>query len=124
MAMVRPASPHDAEGIARILPGDHRAMIEDPGTPRAGTWVAEEAGEVVGFAHFRETAGGGEIVHLALVDAAWETGTPRMLLDAVLDDMRVVGFAVALAPAEEARAGRFFERAGFTPEGDGYRLPL
>ncbi|MHC4470883.1 MAG: GNAT family N-acetyltransferase, partial [Planctomycetota bacterium] len=79
MTTVRPATSHDAERLRHVhvdswraayrglVPDDaleaivekrdaerYRKMVEDPGTPRAGSWVVEASEEVVGFAHFRE----------------------------------------------------------------------
>ncbi|MHC4472821.1 MAG: GNAT family N-acetyltransferase, partial [Planctomycetota bacterium] len=61
----------------------------------------------------------GEIPLFYLLEASWGTGAARRLLDAVLDDMRVVGFAAAVlwVFADNPRACRFYERAGFGLDG-------
>jgi RimJ/RimL family protein N-acetyltransferase len=139
---IRPASPHDSDTLSRIhdeswraagaalltpaaldqvserLEADHyREMIENPGTPRAGTWVVEADGAVVGFAHFRDAPDGqtGEILCFYLLASTWGTGAARRLLDATLDDMRGLGFGRASLEVfpESARACRFLEKAGF-----------
>jgi RimJ/RimL family protein N-acetyltransferase len=170
-ATIRPASPHDADrlqevhleswrtGYRGLVPDEvlderigkrdadwYREMIEEPGTPRAGTWVAELDGEVVGFAHVREAtdedldASHAEIPLFYFVREAWGTGAARPLLDAVLDDARVLDFrsAVLWVFRDNPRARRFYESAGFAEDGEEkwkeyggkelaivrYRLPL
>lgn len=119
---IRPASVHDAEALGRVHAADrdadwYRTLIDAPGTPRAGTWVAEDEGEVVGFGHFRE--GGdpttGNLVFLEIHPDWRGKGVARPLLEGLLDDMRVLELrAVEVVVAHEsARAVRFFERAGF-----------
>jgi N-acetylglutamate synthase-like GNAT family acetyltransferase len=116
---IRPASPRDAEGLHHVRPAlsadTCRRMIEDPGTALAGTWVVESSGEVVGFAHFRDAdERTGEVMHLHLLEDAWKTDAPRRMLDAVLDDMRVVGFGAAVLSVSEgdSRLIAFCEDAG------------
>jgi N-acetylglutamate synthase-like GNAT family acetyltransferase len=119
---IRPASVHDAEALRRVHAADrdadwYRSLIDAPGTPRAGTWVAEHEGEVVGFGHFREAADPavGDLRFLEIHPDWRGRGAARPLLEGLLDDMRVLEFRAAevAVPADEARASRFFERAGF-----------
>ena len=145
-ATIRPASVHDVEAIRDVhaaswlaayrglVPDEvlerragerpaemYRKMIDDPGSPRAGTWVAEDEGRVVGFAHFRDAEDEelgpdcGDITLFYLVAEMWGTGVARRLLDFVLDDMRVVGCLIACLSVfrDNPRARRFYEAAGF-----------
>jgi N-acetylglutamate synthase-like GNAT family acetyltransferase len=135
---IRPASVHDAEALRRVHAADREAdwyvkLIDAPGTPRAGTWVAEAEGEVVGFGHFREAAAPAVAdLRFLEIHPDWRgKGVARPLLEGLLDDMRVLEFRVVevVVPAEEARASRFLERAGFRfiadeDAGVRYRLAL
>ena len=95
----------------------HREMIDAPGTPRAGTWVAVADGVPVGFAHFREAGepAVADLTQLHLHPDAWGQEVARLLLEAALDDMRTLEFRAAEVQvfADQARARRFYERAGF-----------
>ena len=139
---IRPASVHDAETLREVHAASFRAayrdliaepalseafdgkdadwyrrMIDAPGTPLAGTWVAEVEGEAVGFAHFRESGdpGTADLTLLYLHPDIWGGGVARPLLDGALDDMRTLEFASARVEvfADHPRAQRFYERAGF-----------
>ncbi|MEN8151594.1 MAG: GNAT family N-acetyltransferase [Planctomycetota bacterium] len=145
---IRPASVHDADAIRAVhhasfgaaygdlLPEPelsgaleakgtdwYRKMIDAPGTPRAGTWVAEADGCVVGFAHFRESdeSGTADLTLLYLHPDAWGRGVARPLLDGALDDMRTLEFSGVRVEvfADHPRACRFYERAGFRWADDG-----
>ena len=145
---IRPASVHDAEALREVHAASFRAayrglipepqlseaiegkdvewyrrLIDAPGTPRAGTWVAEVEGKAVGFAHFREADDPGEadLTLLYLHPDAWGRGVARPLLDGALDDMRTLEFRSARVEvfADHPRANRFYERAGFRWAEDG-----
>ena len=140
--VIRPASVHDAKALRdvhhasfraayrdlipaaeldRSLAGKdtdwYRRMIDAPGTPRAGTWVAVAEGAPIGFAHFRESGEpiAADLTLLYLHPDAWGTGLARPLLDAALDDMRTLEFQLVRVEvfADHPRACRFYERAGF-----------
>ena len=143
---IRPASVHDAPDIREVhaeswraayrglVPDEYiekrvgskdaewyRTMIDRPGTPRAGTFVAVSDQCVVGFAHFSDASDEdlgpevGDIRLFYLLREAWGQGVARPLLDHVLDDMRVVGFRTAVLGVfrDNPRACRFYESAGF-----------
>jgi ribosomal protein S18 acetylase RimI-like enzyme len=143
---IRPASVRDAEALREVhaaswraayrglVPDEHleervgrkdvewyHNMIDRPGTPRAGTFVAVDEEEVVGFSHFTEAgdedldATFGDIVLFYLVPEAWGRGIARPLLDHTLDDLRSLGFRTAVLGVfrDNARACRFYESAGF-----------
>jgi GNAT superfamily N-acetyltransferase len=65
-----------------------------------------------------------ELYALYVHPAWWSTGTGRALMDQVLAKVRVAGYAgITLWVLEaNARARRFYQRAGFAP--DGARHPL
>jgi GNAT superfamily N-acetyltransferase len=61
----------------------------------------------------------GELYALYVASAWWSTGTGRALMGHVLTALRADGYprAVLWVLADNARARRFYERAGFTPDG-------
>jgi ribosomal protein S18 acetylase RimI-like enzyme len=65
-------------------------------------------------------AGGtGELYTLYVSPAHWSTGAGRALTDAALDGLRAAGYrrAVLWTLTENARARRFYAKAGFAPDG-------
>jgi GNAT superfamily N-acetyltransferase len=90
--------------------------------PRGGVLVAERDGEVVGFANVGPAAdldGAGELYAINVDPAHWGTGTGRALLAAAQDELARLGFAETVLwvlPAN-ARARRFYERAGWAGDG-------
>lgn len=90
------------------------------------TLVAEETGRVVGFLDYAKSRdadappGVGEIFAVYLHPDAWGRGFGRALLDAGLAGLRTGGFhAVTLwVLSGNARALRFYEKAGFQCEPD------
>lgn len=99
----------------------YRTMIDRPGTPRAGTFVAVMDDRVVGFSHFRAATDDdlgpdfGDIRMFYLLQEVWGQGVARPLLEVTLDDLRVLTFRVALLSVfrDNPRACRFYESAGF-----------
>jgi len=65
-----------------------------------------------------------ELYALYVHPASWSTGTGRALMDRVLDATSVAGYlSVRLwVLRENARARRFYERAGFAPDGASHTL--
>jgi GNAT superfamily N-acetyltransferase len=61
----------------------------------------------------------GELYALYVAPAWWSTGTGRALMEHVLTALRADGYprAVLWVLADNARARRFYGRAGFTPDG-------
>jgi ribosomal protein S18 acetylase RimI-like enzyme len=61
----------------------------------------------------------GELYALYVTPAWWSTGTGRALMDNVLTALRADGYprTVLWVLADNARARRFYERAGFAPDG-------
>jgi ribosomal protein S18 acetylase RimI-like enzyme len=61
----------------------------------------------------------GELYALYVAPAHWSTGAGRALTDAALDGLRAVGYrrVVLWTLIENARARRFYDKAGFAPDG-------
>jgi GNAT superfamily N-acetyltransferase len=84
--------------------------------------VAEQAGEVVGFAAAgpsRDPEGAGELYAINLDPGHWGTGAGRALLEAVEVELARLGFAesVLWVLPGNARARRFYEAAGWAFDG-------
>jgi ribosomal protein S18 acetylase RimI-like enzyme len=146
MATVRPATVADAPAMGRVhvrawqaayrghMPDDYldrlqpteraagweRAMGRE--RPRSALLVAEQDGEVVGFAALGpspDPEGAGELYSINVDPAHWGSGAGRALLEAVQDELDRLGFAETVLwvlPAN-ARARRFYERAGWVADG-------
>jgi GNAT superfamily N-acetyltransferase len=89
-------------------------------------WVAEEPdGQVVGFADVQPCrdedadASTGEVLALYALPAAWGTGVGRELMTTAVDGLRQRSFAAATLWVLDSndRARRFYDRAGFAPDG-------
>ena len=91
--------------------------------PRRATFVAEAEGEVIGFASVGEChepgSEDGELYAIYLDHARWGQGAGRALLERAERALRDSGFADALLWVLDgnARAIRFYERAGWRPSG-------
>jgi ribosomal protein S18 acetylase RimI-like enzyme len=61
----------------------------------------------------------GELYAIYVSPASWSTGAGRALMEAVLTSLKADGYprVVLWVLAENARARKFYERAGFTPDG-------
>ena len=90
--------------------------------PRAGTFVAEDGGEVVGFASIcpardddAEPASAGELAAIYLLPELWGTGLGRELLASGLSALSDAGFGEATLWVLDtnSRARRFYEAAGW-----------
>jgi GNAT superfamily N-acetyltransferase len=92
---------------------------------RETTLVAEEAGEVVGFAHVcpsrddQAPSTVGELTSVYLLAEAWGRGFGRDLMGSAVSAMREAGFAQATlwVLAGNHRARRFYEAAGWSTDG-------
>jgi GNAT superfamily N-acetyltransferase len=88
--------------------------------PRRGTLVAEEAGDVIGFADLRPASVPvGEIASFYVLPAAWGRGVGRALMTAAVDALHVAGFVSAALWVLDSNvpAIRFYERLGWVPDG-------
>jgi ribosomal protein S18 acetylase RimI-like enzyme len=146
MATVRPATVTDAPAIGRLTvrawQAAYRGHMPDAyldglrAEDRAGYWdgvlrredlrgvvlVAERDGEVVGFAAAGpspDPEGAGELFAINLDPDHWGTGAGRALLEAVQAELDRMGFAesVLWVLPGNARARRFYERAGWATDG-------
>lgn len=148
---IRPAVPDDARAIATVhvrswqaayrgqLPDeyldslsiDEREAMWRSGVsatdPAQGCLIAEESGEVVGFAafgparadHGRVPEGTGEIYAIYVSPEAFGTGVGRELLQAATGELRGAGYAFAILWVLESnrRARRFYEIGGWAADG-------
>lgn len=102
-----------------------REVLEDPAS-EWGTLVAEEDGRVIGFAAFGPSRdddappGTGEIPAIYLAPEVVGTGVGRDLFAEATAGLRKAGFERATLWVLEAneRARRFYERAGWTLDGE------
>lgn len=94
----------------------------------AGTWpgtavfVAEDAGDVVGFASLgacRDDEGVGELFAIYVLPRRWGTGAGRALLERGEEFLRGAGFTQAILWVLEGndRAERFYRAAGWEHDG-------
>jgi ribosomal protein S18 acetylase RimI-like enzyme len=146
MVTVRPATAADAPAMGRLVvrawQAAYRGLMPDAyldglrAEDRAAYWdgalrredlrgvvlVAERDGEVVGFAAAGpspDPEGAGELFAINVDPAHWGTGAGRALLEAAQDELARLGFAETVLwvlPAN-ARARRFYERAGWVSDG-------
>jgi GNAT superfamily N-acetyltransferase len=115
----------DAMDVARWTGGWQRILTgERP--PQAATLVAvADDGGVVGFVDVvlsrddDAAADTGEVTSVYVLPSAWGTGAGRVLLAAAVDNLRAAGFrnATLWLLRDNERARRFYERAGWSPDG-------
>jgi ribosomal protein S18 acetylase RimI-like enzyme len=117
--------------LDQLEPGHRLAMWEQflaaTQWPRQGTLVAETGtGDVVGFASVCPTRDDdavgpptGELTGIYVDPARWGTGAGRALMTGAVDRLREAGFAQATlwVLRDNTRARRFYELAGWTPDG-------
>lgn len=93
---------------------------------RAGVLVAEDGAEIRGFASFGPSRDGdenpdqvGEISAIYLAHGSWDMGYGRALMSAALQHLTRIGYTQATLWVLDAnaRARRFYEKAGFHPDG-------
>jgi GNAT superfamily N-acetyltransferase len=103
-----------------------RQALERTQWPAAGTLVAVSDGQVSGFAHVgptRDDGDGdgrvGEVTAIYVLPEAWGTGLGRALMTAALGELATAGYESATLWVLEsnARARRFYERAGWSADG-------
>ncbi len=89
------------------------------------TWIAEADGQVLGFVTCGPTGdaelpqGTGQLYALYQEESAAGTGVGRALLSHAISELRARGFEIAVLWVLEnnARARRFYEIAGWIPDG-------
>ena len=145
--VVREAGREDAEGFVRaheaswdavglveqrlgeLVSFDQRLKMFEAGVEKvsedAGVWVAEREGAIVGLAVCRCDENAAELRDLYVVPEAWGSGVARALHETALDWMRPrAGEAILWVGEGNARARRFYEREGWTADGETRESPL
>jgi GNAT superfamily N-acetyltransferase len=138
VAVIRPGTADDAEGVARVqvaswqaayahaLPRDQLAALSVE--ERAEQWrrsppiVADLDGEVVGFCSVgaaRDEDADGELFAIYVLPDHWGAGVGRRLIEAGEDQLRRLGHreAVLWVMDDNPRARRFYELAGWSADG-------
>jgi GNAT superfamily N-acetyltransferase len=138
--VVRPGTPEDAEGVARVhvetwqaayahtLPQRQLAALSvAEAVERSRRWpptfVAERDGEIVGFVSVgagRDPGSDAELFAIYVHPEAWGTGTGRALIEAGEDELRRLGHqdAILWVLGDNPRARRFYELAGWSLDDD------
>ena len=138
--MVRPGTPEDAEGVARVhvetwqaayahtLPPQQLAALSvEEAVDRSRRWpptfVAERDREIVGFVSVgagRDPGSDGELFAIYVHPQAWGTGTGRALIEAGEGELRRLGHqdAILWVLGDNPRARRFYELAGWSLDDD------
>ncbi len=99
-----------------------RGVLRHPRDPAQSTFVAVRSGEVVGFVSSGPSdadATRGEVYAIYVDPAAWSTGAGRALMERAVAELAALGFshAVLWVLESNARARRFYERAGWVADG-------
>jgi GNAT superfamily N-acetyltransferase len=137
--MIRLGTPDDAKGVARVhvetwqaayahaLPREQlQALSLEDAVERSRRWpptfVAEQDGEILGFVSVgssRDPGTDGELFAIYVHPQHWGTGTGRALIQAGEDELRRLGHhdAVLWVLDDNPRARRFYELAGWSPDG-------
>jgi GNAT superfamily N-acetyltransferase len=108
----------------RTIYGDSSIGGDDPGagfdgylalSQRAGSWVAEIQGRVVGLAGLLDHGASAEVEPVVVTEAARDRGIARRLIDRVVEEARVRGYEyLAIRPvARNVAAVQKFYAAGF-----------
>jgi GNAT superfamily N-acetyltransferase len=108
----------------RSIYGDPSIGGDDPGAGiddylaeprRAGSWVAESNGTVIGLTGLFDRGASGEVEPVVVAEAARNQGIGRMLIGRVVEEARARGYEyLAIRPvARNVAAIRSFRSAGF-----------
>jgi GNAT superfamily N-acetyltransferase len=115
--------------LDRLDPAERSAAWTDglrAAEPPTATFVLEDGDAVIGFVHVSpsrdddvDPADVGEVNAIYLLPAHWGRGGGRLLLAAGLRALRAAGFTAATlwVMDSNARARRFYEAAGWRPDG-------
>ena len=141
--MIRPATPDDAEAVARVHVETWRAAYAHTLSPeglaslavtqraemhrRSPPVVAEVDGEIVGFVSVgagTDPGTDGELYAIYVLAVHWGSGVGRALMQAGEERLRELGHqhAILWVLEDNPRARRFYEAAGWTL--DGTRRPI
>jgi ribosomal protein S18 acetylase RimI-like enzyme len=108
------------------LPGIATGLFEElVANPDLSVLVAEEEGEIIGYAGCgtsRDADTGpevGEVRSMFVAPGRWRAGVGRALMGAAFDDLRERGYAQAIvwSFADNERANAFYESFGFRRDG-------
>lgn len=136
--MIRPGTPEDAEGVARVhvetwqaayahtLPPEQlEALSVEKAVERSRRWpptfVAERDGEIIGFVSVgasRDPGTDGELFAIYVHPRAWNTAAGRALIEAGEEELCRLGHqdAILWVLDDNPRARRFYELAGWSPD--------
>jgi len=115
--------------FAAALPGVRRAhsddevrrWVADVLLPSHDVWVAEDDGAVVGFVGWgdsRDASDEGELYAIYVLPEAWGSGAGPALMAAARAELEAAYATSILWVLEDnPRARRFYERAGWAPDG-------
>jgi ribosomal protein S18 acetylase RimI-like enzyme len=109
--------------------GRGRVILDD--SPASLLLAEDDTGEIVGICAYGEARGGelvageavpagtGELMFINFEPGSWGTGLARQLLDAAVAGLRQMGYAQAVLFVLDtnSRAQRFYEKAGWRPDG-------
>lgn len=124
------AGPVVGKRLAELAPLEDRRESFRAGlaqaSPDARVLVAENEGSIVGVATCVRDGATCELRSLYVVPDAWGAGFAQQLMVTALDGMRERGAAEATLWVLDAnaRARRFYEREGWTPDGETRTSPL
>ena len=114
--------PSTAPDAARVIVG---YASYGPERTVASAASAGSGPRPIGFTEAGLAGETGELYALYVSPAHWSTGAGRALTDAALDGLRAAGYrrVVLWTLTENARARRFYDKAGFAPDGATNILP-
>jgi ribosomal protein S18 acetylase RimI-like enzyme len=115
-SVVAVTPPAEAPAEARVIVG---YASYGPERSVAAAAPAGSDGEPGGLTPAGLAGDVGELYTLYVVPAHWSTGVGRALTEAALDGLRAAGYrrVVLWTLVENARARRFYDKAGFAPDG-------
>jgi ribosomal protein S18 acetylase RimI-like enzyme len=143
--MIRSGTADDAEAVARVQVETwqaayaHALPSEQLQSLSIGRWaeqwrrrppfVAEVDGDVVGFVSVgpsRDADAEGELYAIYVLPEHWDTGLGRKLIEAGEQELRRLGYrnVVLWVLADNPRARRFYELAGWSADGGARTLQL
>jgi GNAT superfamily N-acetyltransferase len=118
VAVAPPAQPPPAAAEARMIVGyaSYGPERSVASAASVGSGGGAKPGSLTPAGLAGET---GELYTLYVVPAHWSTGVGRALTDAALDGLRAAGYrrVVLWTLTDNARARRFYDKAGFAPDG-------
>ena len=92
-------------------------------------FVAKDGERVIGFASYGpyrgdDLADAGEVIAIYLLKEYYDRGIGRALMEAALDALKGYSRVCVWALRDNARAIRFYQRCGFSPDGAEKQLKL